>query len=340
MAASPARASLVVRSGIIDSHVHVWANSDESVAFPYTQDPPNHLQDLASIDALIDQMNRDNVDGALIVQPINHGFDHSYVVKALEQHPNRFKGMLLLDPSLSEDDATSFVRNMVAQGFVGVRFNPYLWPQLSPDDPDHKEEEAPRFAPMSQGVGRAVYALCGELQIPVGIMCFRGLSQHVDDIAALIETSRSTTLILDHYGFTAFLSDDNESNNNHNAKHGSDATTLTPFQQLLSLADKYPQIVIKTSAPFRLNDNAGWPFDRVRTERFEPLLQAVGAPRLLFGSDFPYVLDHTGPQDYGRIVALLSSWIDDEEDRRAILGGNAQRLFGAWGETLSTNDEL
>ena len=340
--AAPARVSQVRSRSeegvtIIDSHLHVWANSDESVAFPYTQDPPNHLQDLASMDALIDQMNRGGVHGALIVQPINHGFDHTYVRRALEQHPDRFKGMLLLDPSLSVNDATSLVRTVVANGFVGVRFNPYLWPQLSTDD-DQKEGGAPvRFAPMSEGVGRAVYALCGELHIPVGIMCFRGLSQHVDDIATLIESSPATTLILDHYGFTA-LFDDKESSNHHNAEHGSDETPA-PFQQLLNLARKYPQMVIKASAPFRLNDPAGWPFDRVRTERFTPLLQAVGAQRLLFGSDFPYVLDHTGPQEYGRIVALLSSWIEDEGDRRAILGGNAQRLFGPWGGT-SSNDEL
>ena len=68
---------------VIDSHLHVWATADESKSnFPYSEDqtPQSQLQNEASPEKLLEQMDKAGVDGALIVQPINHKFDHSYVI--------------------------------------------------------------------------------------------------------------------------------------------------------------------------------------------------------------------------------------------------------------------
>ena len=42
--------------------------------------------------------------------------------------------------------------------------------------------------------GLAVYQRCAELQVPVGIMCFKGLGLHFDDIISLIEKSPNTQM--------------------------------------------------------------------------------------------------------------------------------------------------
>jgi predicted TIM-barrel fold metal-dependent hydrolase len=289
---------------VIDSHLHVWASSKEaSSGFPYAEgkDPPESLRDSASISALLEKMNENNVAGALIVQPINHKFDHSYVESAIKEHPERFKGMMLHDPSLSPDDAVSQLEDLALKGFVGVRFNPYLWPK----DGDGWEK-------MSRlgGGGLAVYRRCAELRMPVGVMCFQGLNLHYDDIVELLKASPETSLILDHFGFTSFTPEGEDS-----------------FQQLLKLAE-YPQVVVKISALFRLNDIA--PYTGVKEERFEPLLKAFGADRLMFGSDFPFVLEQE-PERYGGMVKLVSSWMDDEAVRSTVMGGTAERCFGPWG---------
>ena len=39
------------------------------------------------------------MSGAMIVQPANHMFDHSYVTSVLKAHPNKFVGCLLADPT-------------------------------------------------------------------------------------------------------------------------------------------------------------------------------------------------------------------------------------------------
>lgn len=70
---------------IIDSHLHVWASRDEAARYPYAegQEPPSRLSDRASTSELLKQMANADVDGALIVQPINHKYDHSYVTAAI-----------------------------------------------------------------------------------------------------------------------------------------------------------------------------------------------------------------------------------------------------------------
>jgi predicted TIM-barrel fold metal-dependent hydrolase len=295
----------MTNSKVIDAHLHIWASAKEAATeFPYAEghDPPDSLQNGASTSSLLEKMRANGIDGALIVQPINHKFDHAYIESAIKAHPDRFKGMLLHDPSLSPDDAVSRLEDLALKGFVGVRFNPYLWPKTGDGS----------WVPMSEdgGAGLSVYRRCAELQMPVGVMCFQGLQLHYDDIIELLKSSPKTSLILDHFGFTSFSPDGDKA-----------------FQKLLKLAD-YPQVTIKISALFRLNDAS--PYKRVKEERFEPLLKTFGADRLMFGTDFPYVLEQE-PERYEGMAKLVSSWMDDDAARSAIMGGTAETLFGPWG---------
>lgn len=84
----------------IDSHLHVW--SDGERPYPYFNDniPPDDLKHCQVEDLLVQQMNA-RVAGALIVQPINHGYDHSYVLSVIK-HSQRMKGMCLMNPTLSK----------------------------------------------------------------------------------------------------------------------------------------------------------------------------------------------------------------------------------------------
>lgn len=285
---------------VIDSHLHVWANSKEAALhFPYIQVPSDPLRDKACTSALLQQMQDASVDGALIVQPINYKFDHSYVRQAIRDHPTQFKAMMLYDPSLQEEEAVARLEELVLAGFVGVRFNPYLWTQIGDNE----------WSYMSEGAGLTVYRRCGELKVPVGIMCFRGLSKHYNDICQLLAKAPDTKMILDHFGFTSL----------HKHDDGK------AFQQLLQLA-KYDNVYVKISALFRMDDPS--PYSNVYKQRFLPLLETFGADRLLYGSDFPFVLEQ--PEQY-KIVDLVTSWCPDHATRTAIMGGTAETLFGNWG---------
>lgn len=83
---------------VIDSHLHVWASPEEAAGkYPYFpgQEPtlPGH------VDFLLERMEEAGVDGALIVQPINHKFDHSYVTSVLKEYPSKFVGCCLANPA-------------------------------------------------------------------------------------------------------------------------------------------------------------------------------------------------------------------------------------------------
>jgi predicted TIM-barrel fold metal-dependent hydrolase len=317
---------------MIDAHLHVWGSSSSSsstTSFPWVQEPPPlHLRDGADVTSLLRYMELSHIDGALIVQPIHYLYDHSYVLQqALQQYPTKFKGMMLYDPTVADVTlAQQRLDELVRAGFVGVRFNPYLWKKQSDAaQPPHPQQPQPqlKWTPMSEGISLEVYRRCGTLQIPVGIMCFQGLSLHYNDIVQLLELSPETIMILDHLAFTK-IGDEHDDGS-------STTTTITTsaFQQLLQLS-KYPTVHVKISALFRLEDDPSGTYTQIYQQRFLPLLQAYGAQRLMYGSDFPYVTEKD-PNAYRKMCQLVATWCPDTESKNAIMGGTAERLFGAWG---------
>mmetsp|Transcript_11156 Transcript_11156/g.26808 ORF Transcript_11156/g.26808 Transcript_11156/m.26808 type:complete len:327 (+) Transcript_11156:92-1072(+) len=282
----------------IDSHLHVWASSDENEAYPYAPDqtPPDALLDISSTSSLLKEMSEAGVDGALVVQPINHKYDHRYVKDAIKNYPDKFKGMLLFDPSTADVDASiARFEELVLQGFVGVRFNPYLFEGKMSDN-----EAAVK-----------IFQRCAELKIPVGVMCFKGIELHYDDIISLCNISPETVVVLDHFGFASVNNQDQ-------------------FDKVLSLKDK--NVVVKVSALFRQGDPGAPKYEKLRTTRFEPLLEAYGADRLMFGTDFPFVTQEEG--GYKSATETVSSWMSarSEDEKNAVMSGTAERLFGVWGE--------
>jgi predicted TIM-barrel fold metal-dependent hydrolase len=64
----------------------------------------------------------------------------------------------------------------------------------------------------------------------------------------------------------------------------------------------------------------------VKNERFTPLLEAFGGNRLMFGTDFPFVLEQE-PEKYEGMVELVSSWMKDDATRSAVMGKTAEVSF-------------
>ena len=107
----------------IDSHLHVWAHDPDK--YPYKQGQEQPLRARGDAEFLLELMDAADVAGSLIVQPIVHGFDHSYVNHTIGKWPDRFIGMCLVDPQA--DDPVEMLIELVDQGYRGVRFNPALW---------------------------------------------------------------------------------------------------------------------------------------------------------------------------------------------------------------------
>ncbi|CAN1794451.1 hypothetical protein LINPERHAP1_LOCUS20300 [Linum perenne] len=119
-------------SKIIDSHLHA---ADKYPYFP-GQEPTLP----GDVDFLLQCMEEAGVEGALIVQPINHKFDHSLLTSVLKKYPTKFVGCCLANP---------------AEDKTGIKQLEQL------------------VLEMTNEVGKLLFRRAGELGVPVGFMCFK-----------------------------------------------------------------------------------------------------------------------------------------------------------------------
>ncbi|KAH9772469.1 Amidohydro-rel domain-containing protein [Citrus sinensis] len=255
---------------IIDSHLHVWASPEEC-------------------------MEEAGVDGALIVQPINHKFDHSLVTSVLKKYPSKFVGCCLANPAEDGIGIKQLEQLILKDGFRAVRFNPYLWPSGQQ---------------MTNEVGKAMFSKAGELGVPVGFMCMKGLNLHISEIEELCTEFPSTTVLLDHLAFCKPPSNDEES---------------LAFSNLLKLS-RFPQVYVKFSALFRVS-RMPFPYQDLSS----PLSQVVssfGANRVMWGSDFPYVVPECGYKGGREAASLIANEVPlSPSELEWIMGGTIMQLF-------------
>jgi predicted TIM-barrel fold metal-dependent hydrolase len=76
---------------------------------------------------------------------------------------------------------------------------------------------------------------------------------------------------------------------------------------------------VKVSAGYRLGEERAAAYGR-------EMLRAVGAQRLLWASDCPFVGDE-GATTYRRTMETVNAWMPDEATRRKVFGENALKLY-------------
>ena len=79
------------RPSVIDAHLHVWP-SPSAYTYAEGKAPPDSLAEVSSAESLLEQFAKAGVDGALVVQPINLKFDHSYVPRSSKSTPANSSG--------------------------------------------------------------------------------------------------------------------------------------------------------------------------------------------------------------------------------------------------------
>jgi ribA/ribD-fused uncharacterized protein len=151
----------------VDAHLHIWDSNEDEHKFAKGKEPPERLANNCTAEALLAQMDAADIGASLVVQPINYLFDHSYVATCIRRYPKRLMGMGLLNPALQPSEAVAQLEQLHIEGFSSFRFNPYLWPSGES---------------MANQTGRALYQRAGELHCPIGVMAFKGLLLHADQM--------------------------------------------------------------------------------------------------------------------------------------------------------------
>ncbi|MFS7959079.1 putative 4-sulfomuconolactone hydrolase [Helianthus anomalus] len=297
-AADMATTTTTTTTKIIDSHLHVWASPQEAIEkFPYV--PGQEPSIRGNFDFLLHCMEEAGVDGALIVQPINHKFDHSYVTSVLKKHPSKFVGCCLANPAEDGSGVQQLEHLILEDGYRAVRFNPYLWPSGQQ---------------MTNEIGKAMFSKVGELGVPVGFMCMKGLNLHISEIKELCSEFPETVVLLDHVAFCKPPMDDEEAKT---------------FSELLGLS-RFPQVYVKFSALFRVSRKS-FPYDDLTT-LLSQVVSSFGANRVMWGSDFPFVVEECGYKEAKEAVSVIANQVPmPSSDLEWIMGKTAMQLFqGQW----------
>ncbi|WP_246793016.1 amidohydrolase family protein [Burkholderia perseverans] len=279
-------------ASIVDIHPHII--SDDTARYPVAplggKRSDWSKERPSTVEALIAAMDEAGVARAAVVHSsTTYGFDNSYVLDACAEYPDRLVAVGSVDVTLPDAPAT--IRTAVARGLAGLR----LFTGGSTKDFDPSELEDARAYP--------AWETCAELKLP---MCIQTGPIGLPQVTDLARRFPGVDIILDHLGRP-------------------DVTDGAPYANAQSLFELAPFSNIYMKLTPRIFDDMKK--GQASAETFFPrLIEAFGARRLAWGSNFPSSKG-TLPEILGTAQAGLACLSDS--DREWIFGKTAQQLYPA-----------
>jgi len=97
-----------------DCHAHVFRRD---LPMPDRRRAPSGYD--ATVDDYLRMLDTNGMSHGVLIQPSFLGTDNSYLVAALHAHPDRLRGVAVVDPGIADDALDAFA----AAGVVGIRLN-------------------------------------------------------------------------------------------------------------------------------------------------------------------------------------------------------------------------
>ena len=285
---------------IVDTHMHVWADNPQLYPFdhPYI-DNFQKAPHPATLEMLIDDMDRNRCTHAVLVQVIYHGWDNSYVADCVARHPDRFRAHGLIDPTDPKvaERMEFWIRE---RGLHGMRFSAiYYQNGTHGGDGWIDAEETHQVWRTAERLGAVFNFFIAAKQLP--------------RLERMVRAHPEVPVIIDHLSQVDLGASDPEPD----------------FRLLLSMA-KYPSVRVKVSELTSVSKSGDYPFADAYPY-VKRVYEAFGPDRLLFGTGYP----GTARADYKRPslaneIELIRHRIPffSQQDRDKILGLNAVRLWG------------
>jgi predicted TIM-barrel fold metal-dependent hydrolase len=278
-----------VPRGACDCHVHIF----DPTSFPYFSgrlySPPE-----ASIDDLHNLQTALHFDRVVVVTPSVYGVDNSCTLNAVRELGARARGVAVIDKTFS----AAALDQMAAAGVRGVRLN---FETAGESDP----------AAARRILGETAAQLASRnwhIQINTHLAVITALKS---DIMGL-----SMPVIFDHFG----------------GAKAAPGPSQPGFADLVDLV-KSGHAYVKISAAYRTSDKTP---DFPDTAPLAQALVAANPDRVVWGSNWPHpgrgpsptALAPPYPNDDGRVLNLLPTWVSDAAVRKKILVDNPARLYG------------
>jgi L-fuconolactonase len=280
---------------IIDAHAHVFLSA--------TDDPARTVDELAPVEreapiGLLERHMRDaNVEGAVLV-PL--GPEDGYVSDVAGSDPGRFAGIAVAAPG--EDDPGRVAERLDAGGFSGLRMF-----GLAGDLADR---------PPWLGLLERLAADGKVLWLYPG-------AGHVPTVAAVAERIQELRIVLNHTGFTqAGIGRDDF------GRPRVDGPVPQPHEAQVLALSRHPNVSVILSGAYGFS-RLDYPYPDV-AEVVHRTADAFGTQHLMWGSDFPWIVDRPG---YRASMELIDHHLPglSPAERTALLGDNIRRVL-RWGE--------
>ena len=279
---------------------HVHIWGPDSETYPWDADFGVAVGEPEPVSNLLDNLESARFTRALIVQSSVYGCDHRYLVQVLTSYSDRFRGVALVDPL---NPLTPTLMHDFAEGgmITGIRMTP-----LRVDRGWFSEDAAPIWEAAAQE-GLALTILVGP--------------QHLEELGRWARRYSEVKIILDHFACPDI----------------SMGKPPRSINGLIGLAE-IPNCHMKMSALGALSAKS-YPFSDM-WDLVRRAVDAFGATRILWGSDFPYV------QYYGSSIAescnaaQLALGQFSRAECEAIMGGNTERIFRFSSHIASRDTQL
>ncbi len=289
----------------IDAHLHVFAKA--SAEFPRETTPVCPAEREESAEKLLGEMEKHQIDQAVLVQiggtSLAH---HNYLLHCLKTYPKRFLGIGLIPPEHPHPEE-HMAELADGSGVIGFRLSTIGGPRDIFAKISLREFETYRIW---QYAAQQDYVLW---------LYPRAIDAHL--LPYLIQEFPQVRVVMNHLGMCPgkgkFSWD----------KQGRPRIEVTGYNLAMHTTyrlARFENVTVHLSGQyafskeaFPYNDLAGW---------HRSLLTDFGAKRLMWATDFPWILENPG---YGELTTVVQQLLPNlsQSELAGIMGGNAKRFL-------------
>jgi predicted TIM-barrel fold metal-dependent hydrolase len=273
----------------IDTHVHLWTNDLQKypLSAGFTREEMKPAVFLPA--DIFRHAHPSGVDRVVLVQMSYYGFDNSYMLDAIRQHPRVFRGIAVIDWKANHPDET--MRELSSKGVRGFRIYPG-------DEPPSTWLDQAGFDKMFRCGADEHLAMCPLINPDV-----------LPSIDRQCKKYPRTPIVIDHLASVGEGREIREED----------------IRALCALA-RYPEVKVKLSAFYALGK--GEPPHLDLAPLIKRVYEAFGPHRLMWGSDCPFQTDKESYEDSISLIRDRLDFITPE-GKKWILRGTAEKFFFA-----------
>ena len=289
----------------IDAHVHVFTKV--SPEFPREVSPNWPAEREESAEKLLGEMDKYQIDQAVLVQiggtSVEH---HSYLLHCLKSYPDRFLGIGLV-PLDHPQPAEHMAELADGTGIIGFRLFDLGGPR---DIFKTTDVRAFKTYPIWEYAAEKDYVLW---------LYPRSIDAHL--LPYLVQTFPQVRVVLNHLGMTPgkgkFTLD--ELGRPQIQVSGYNLNMHTTYRMA-----RFENVTVHLSGQYAFSREA-YPYKNLAGWHGN-LLNDFGVKRLMWATDFPWILEEPG---YGELTTIIEKLLPNlsESELADIMGGNAKRFL-------------